>query len=417
MSRPTSSRNVWQIAFERRLLYLIALGGVATGLGVLAVSAPGFDGTDVLSLLALAIGIGAATNIMLDRTDPVPVLVLIVILVGTTAPFVDLALAMALSGVVIGVVATGSLLIERTQGVVALIGLGLVAVAFRPALDTLGYLSVEAAPMPASAPWIVSLVALMTTALGFRALRDQLVRKDAHQARINDLVENTAYQIKTPLTAAMGFAYLLRAELGDQVGAGYADGVIRRGWEVSLGLDDLMIVSRSETSDLEILERPVDVSSALESCLDNVIGARVKLMEIDATGSVLGDPVRVKQVLRHLVSNAVLHGGGEMWIRGRAQGRVYELRIHDNGTPLDEHQREEIFEPFHRLPTIDPKAGRGVGLTVSRILSAAMGGDLRIESAPDGNTAVLLLRTAPEPISGRQTDVVPAPSLTSIDGV
>lgn len=400
------------MAFERQLLHLIAIGGIVIGLGVLAVSAPGFDGTDILSILSLAIGLGATANILLDRTDPVPVLGLIVVLVGVTAPFVDLVLSMALSGVVVGVVATGSLLIGRPQGVIALIALGVIAVAIRPAIDTLGFLTVVSAPIPASASWIVSLVAVMTTALGFRALREQLVREDEHRARINELVENTAYQIKTPLTATMGFAYLLRGEVGDGDGAAYADGMIRRGWEVSLGLDDLMIVSRSDAGDLAVLERTVEVAPALDSCLDSVIGARVKAIEVDVAGFVLGDPVRVKQVMRHLVSNAVLHGGSEISIRGAAQGRTYELRIHDNGTPLDSDQRRRAFEPFSRLPSSDLKAGRGVGLTVSRILATAMGGDLHLESSKTGNTAVLTLRSAPGTATARQTDILTAPSLT-----
>ena len=408
MSHPNPPKHIWQVEFERQLLGLIAIGGVVIGLGIILLSPTGAEGTDFRAIVALAIGIGAATNLLLNRTDPVPVLVLIVLLVGGAAPFVDLPMAMALGAVLVGVVATGAIVIERTEGAVALIGLGLAALVLRPTLELLGHL--PAGTEPATAPWLVALVALLLTGVGFRSLRDQLVRKDIHQSRINELVENSAYQIKTPLTAAIGYAYLLRAEVGEGLASDYADGVIRRGWEVSLGLDDLMIVSRADTDDLDVLEQPVDVAGAVEECLDHLIGARAKTTHLDVKGSVLGDPVRVRHVVRHLVNNAVLHGGAEISIIGTAKGRMYELRIHDTGEPLDAGQQALIFEPFQRLEGSEMKAGRGVGLTVSRILAVAMGGDLRFESGPAGNTVVLTLRTAPGP---RVVDTVTVPGLAS----
>lgn len=401
MSRPLPSHSVWQVAYERRLLSLIAVGGVAVGLGVLAIGPPGFTGTGTLSLLALAIGVGAAASLLLGHTDPIPVLVLIVLLVGAIIPFVDMALAMALTGVVVGVVATGAVMIRRTQAVVALIALSLVAVALRPFLDMLGYLSAVPSSTP-TVPWLVAMVAVLMTALGFRALRDQIVLKDAHQARVNELVSATASHIRNPLTAAMGFAYLLRSEVVDEQAAAYADGVIRRGWDANLGLDDLMIASRSDTGNLELLERPVDMATAVDRCLDQVWGARVKLREVSVTGSVLADPTRVRHILRHVVSNAVLHGGSEFSIEGCALGNRYEVRVKDNGAPLRDEERERVFEPFYRRPESESRAGRGVGLAVSRVLAGAMGGSLRLESGPDGNTAVLTLRAA------RLSDISPA---------
>lgn len=393
MSRPLPSHSIWQVAYEKRLLGLIAVGGVAIGLGVLAISPPGLTGTGVLSLLALAIGVGAAASLLLGHTDPVPVLVLIVVLVGAIIPFVDLALAMALTGVLVGVVATGAVMVATTQAVVALIALSIVAVALRPLLDTLGYLTAVPSTTP-MVPWLVALVAVLMTALGFRALRDQIVLKDAHQALINELVTATASQIRNPLTAALGFAYLLRSELTDEQAAAYADGVIRRGWDANLGLDDLMIVSRSDTGDIELLERKVDLAPVVDRCLERVWGAQVKLTNLSVTGSVLADPIRIRHIVRHLVSNAVLHGGSEFSIEGRTVGNKYELRVHDNGEPLNNDERERIFEPFYRRPESEPRAGRGVGLAVSRVLAGAMGGSLRFESGPDGNTAVLTLLTA-----------------------
>jgi signal transduction histidine kinase len=156
-----------------------------------------------------------------------------------------------------------------------------------------------------------------------------------------------------------------------------------------------MIVSRDDPAALDILAKPIEMEPALQSVVDAVTGARVKLVHTDVRGSVLGDPQRTKQVLRHLVSNATLHGGGEISITGRPMGRIYELRVHDDGDQLGDEDLEKVFEAFYRLPSSETKAGRGVGLTVSKILAVAMGGDLRLESASHGNTAVLTLRALP----------------------
>lgn len=386
----------WRAGFERTMLHVIALGGLASGLGGLVVGPAGVDGTDVLSLLALVIGVGALAGLLVNRTDPVPILVVIVVLVGSVSPFVDGATAMALSAVVVGVTATGVLLIERSQGAVALIGLGLIAVAVGPVLDAVGLVAPVPLGFTAGMPWVVAIVAVLATALGFRALRDQLIREEEHQRRVLELAENTACQIKGPLASALGYAYLLRAALPSGEAAEYADRLIKRGWEVSLGVDDLTFVSLTNVTDLDLNSKPVELESAVNSCLDEVIGARVKLIKHQVSGTVLGDPIRVRQVIRHLISNAVLHGGPEVSVASVRQVHNCELRVHDNGAPLDQGAIDRMFQPFVKLRADDVRGGRGVGLAVSKTLAAAMGGTLRFESSPGGNTAVLTLRAGPD---------------------
>jgi signal transduction histidine kinase len=286
------------------VLGLIAIGGVVIGLGIILLSPTGPRAPTSAPSSPWPSASGRPPTCYSIGTDPVPVLVLIVLLVEA-APFVALPMARGMGAVLVDVVATGAIVIERTEGAVALIGLGLAALVLRPTLELLGRL--PAGTEPATAPWLVALVALLLTGAGFRSLRDQLVRKDTHQSRINELVENSAYQIKTPLTRPWD----TRTSCAQRsVKASPATIQIRRGWEVSLGLDDLMIVSRADTDDLDVLEQPVDMAGAVEECLDHLIGSRAKTTHVDVRGSVLGDPVRVRHVVRHLVNNAVLHGGG-----------------------------------------------------------------------------------------------------------
>lgn len=259
-------------------------------------------------------------------------------------------------------------------------------------------------------PWLVALVALILTALAFRALRDQIVSKEVHQEAMNELVSNLVHHIRTPLTAAIGFSYLLQAELREGEARGYADGVIRRGWEIAQGIDDLVVMTRSDARSLEVLKRPVDLAIVVNRILDQVPGARVKLRYMSVDAGAIADPQRVTHIVRHLVRNAVLHGGPELTIHSRTTDRMVELHIHDDGDPLSEEDSGLVFEPFVSLGVSPDQLGRGVGLTVSPMLARAMGGDVVFRSDHEGSTEVLSLPGDPRKAAPGRTRARLSPS-------
>ena len=390
---PTDS--IWRFAYERTLIFVTSLGGFLMGLGLLAVSPAGFDGIDIVAWGALGVGIAAASGLILNKTTPVPFLILLAVLVGAASVFVDSTTAMALAGILVSVLATGSLLINRRRGLLFFAVLTVMAVVIRPALAALDALPAMQAEVPSAAAWLVVGTTLIMTAIGFRALRDQLMRRDEHNADLTDLISSLARHIRTPLTATIGFAYLLRSELGDDPAGDYADGVIRRGWEVSQGLDDLIVAAQSDATSLEMVKRGINLRVAVNETLDRVHGSRVKLRVMDVSGRVIGDPQRVQHILRHLITNAVIHGGSRLTIHSRIVGRKIEVHISDDGRPLSAQERALVFQPFYRNPSSEHLLGRGIGLTVCRILARAMSGDVRFDSDHTGNTAVLSLPIDP----------------------
>ena len=385
----------WQQIYERALINLTAIGGISIGFGVLLLSPPGLDGTDLVAWLALGTGIAAVAALILEWTKPLPFLIAVVFEVGLAAPFVDLALALALSMILVGILATGAVLLEGRLAFWSLFALVAAALGVRPLLDVLGVRRVEAEFIPVTMTWGVAVIALVLTALGFRALRGQLIEKGAHEGRMRLLISSLAHHIRTPLTPVIGYAYLLEAELKEEPAREYAHRIVSRAWDISNSVDDLVIAARASADDFEVLRRPVELSPLVDSAVEEVPGALERVRYKAVGAKVIGDPTRVGHILKHLITNAVHHGGPVIRIHDRLRGRWAELHITDNGPAFNEEERIQVFEPFYLRPGPEPRLGRGLGLTVSNILAQAMGGGLRIESDHTGNTAVLTLPADP----------------------
>jgi CheY-like chemotaxis protein len=116
----------------------------------------------------------------------------------------------------------------------------------------------------------------------------------------------------------------------------------------------------------------------------------------------VGDPVRLQQVLHNLIGNAVKfteQGAVEVTASltpGAAAGRArLELSVRDTGRGMTAAELEVAFSPFTQLKPTDAYSGSGLGLTICRALVEQMGGDLTVQSAPaQGTTFTLSLELA-----------------------
>lgn len=366
------------------------------GVAVLAVSPAGLDASDVIGWLALAIGTVSGCALILGQVEPVPFLFSITALVGAVAPIVDAPVAMALNVIVVSVLATGALLVRSLAGFWSLAALSLAAVAARPVLGLMGWESDLALSVPPSVAWIIATTAVIATALGFRSLRDQLVRRDIQQRDMNRLISSLAHHLRTPLTAVIGFGHLIAGEVGTETGHEYARRIVDHGWELSSSLDDLIIAARADANGLEMRRQPIDLRGLVEEVVSSQPGALEKLSACSVTGTAIGDPARARQILAHLVSNAVLHGGPVMSISTRTASGQVTVYVSDNGPPLEEAALERAFEPFHSESKVAQSLRRGIGLTVARILARAMGGEVELVSDHTGVTARFRLPADPQ---------------------
>lgn len=393
-----SVSNEWQQAYERVVVWCVAVGGLALGLTLLAISPAGLDAGDVVGSLAVGVGVLGSASLLLGHRRPLGHLIAVVVLVGAVSPVVDPALAIALDVLVVAVLATGAFLIRRVEGFWGFVALALVAISIHPVLSLMGWQNSMVLSVPPAVPWLVALTAVVTAAVGFRSMRDRIMLRDQYFEEVNHVVSSLAHRLRTPLTGMLGFGHLIAGEVLTDDGQDFARRIVENGWDLSATLDDLVIAARSHAGGLEMLRRPVSLGVLVNEVLDSVPGARGKLSYCSVKGTAIGDPSRVKQILRHLVTNAVDHGGPNVVIYSRTDDDGVVVSVVDDGPGLTEDDRKRAFDWYFRRSNSDNLLGVGIGLSVSRVLAEAMRGSLELTNDHSGTTATLRLPADPRTV-------------------
>lgn len=225
-----------------------------------------------------------------------------------------------------------------------------------------------------------------------RALNDA---KDALKAK-SDFLANMTHELRTPLTAIVGFSNLMKG--ADDLSPRHAHqmGIICDASENLLSVvNDVLDFSRLEAGAVELDAHPFDplvmarstVALLAEQAAAKGIGISVKAEGFD--GSLMGDGVRLRQVLTNLISNAVkftTSGEIEVLVRQSKVGDQRKLRIsvRDSGIGITAEQMGAIFGRFTQADaSVSRKyGGTGLGLAISRRIIEALGGEIDVESEP-----------------------------------
>jgi PAS domain S-box-containing protein len=244
----------------------------------------------------------------------------------------------------------------------------------------------------------------------------KLAKEEAE--RLNNLksafLANMSHEIRTPLGAMLGFADLLRdPNISPDEHSNYLNILVRNGEQLSIIINDILDLSKVEAGHLtlEFLEvDPKTIVTDVYALLE--IKAREKNLTLtyEADPStpvqVTTDPVRVRQVLVNLMSNAIkFTPHGSIYVRSygarNSQGRMLMgFEITDTGIGIATEHQEHIFEMFVQAEdsTTRKFGGTGLGLALSRKLARALGGDVRVaRSEPGaGSTFLFTLTDLPE---------------------
>jgi len=252
-----------------------------------------------------------------------------------------------------------------------------------------------------------------------RASGDEAARDQALLAATTaEFLANISHELRTPLTSILGFVEVLASGMDGRLTPSQATDVatIQASSRHLLELiDDLIDIASIEADRLQLLTEPVDVGSLVREAAESVrplAGQKGILLEIEAPTAIdaVADPGRLREIVVHLVSNAVKFtpSGGRVRVvvapaasddrRGVTPLGV-EIRVQDSGVGIAADDQARIFEKFVRIA--DPSMpGTGLGLTVARELARLHGGDLTVMSTV-GLGSVFIVSIPGVPAGGR----------------
>jgi signal transduction histidine kinase/CheY-like chemotaxis protein len=228
---------------------------------------------------------------------------------------------------------------------------------------------------------------------------------------------NMSHELRTPLNSIMILAQVLvenREKTMSENQIKNANIIHTSGKDLLKLINEILDLSRIEAGKIEINPVAIDVGVLASDTLEmyEALAHNKKLsysvaVEPDCPKSLISDPVRLAQILRNFVANAIkFTEAGLVSVKfKRAESALYalEVDVKDSGVGIPTDKQAVIFEPFRQLNNAlsRKEEGTGLGLAISKNLAAKLGGDILVSSEPGkGSTFTLLLPLQPPDENG-----------------
>ena len=227
-----------------------------------------------------------------------------------------------------------------------------------------------------------SLLSAAATMIGAYWERDGARDALLEMVRSKDLfLASVSHELRAPIATVVGTSEILRDEsldLSDEERSGLLDMVVSEGTDLVNIVSDLLAAAKADSGTLTVSRVSVSLRAQAAQVLEGIhreVDTPIEISGEPVQG--IGDPGRVRQIVRNLVTNAQRYGGDTIRVvLSRGADRAV-LRVCDNGPGVPEDDRERIFEPYASAHSDNPHSGSiGLGLAVSRELARLMGGDL-----------------------------------------
>jgi len=227
----------------------------------------------------------------------------------------------------------------------------------------------------------------------------ELIRTNTALERLvrakDEFIASVSHELRTPLTAVVGFARKL-SDNPDQFEteevAAITKIIAEQSSDVAAIIDDLLVAARADIGRVRVLAERVDLRAEIQAASQALSARRDAIRLPHETAVARGDRLRVRQILRNLLVNAVRYGGSEVVVEIVSNDGTVTVKVVDDGPGIPLIDREHLFEPyFHGAGNIGQPASIGLGLTVSRQLARLMGGDLVYSQEDRGSLFELTL--------------------------
>lgn len=229
------------------------------------------------------------------------------------------------------------------------------------------------------------------------ALAEALQKAEAGSVAKSEFLANRSHEIRTPLNGVVGMAEVLSRTALDEAQRGIMEVILNSGRTLNILLSDILDLSKIEAGGLELSEEPLNLREAITAAVAVFRAvAEDKGLDFQLTFAdgfhdhVVGDALRVRQVIANLTSNAVkFTSAGAVKVLARTQvqanGRIdLTVCVEDTGEGFDATTGDRLFERFQQADgSVTRKVGgTGLGLPIARRLARLMGGDIACAALP-----------------------------------
>jgi two-component system OmpR family sensor kinase len=238
--------------------------------------------------------------------------------------------------------------------------------------------------------------AMQQTEQALERERDAVERLRAMDEVKNTFLQAVSHDLRTPLTAILGFALSLQKE--EELGltaedrrelAGRLAANARR---LNRLVTDLLDLDRLQRGVLEPALSPTDLGALAQSVLDGLDGMPRHRIQTDVDPVIVSiDPAKVERILENLMVNASKHTPPQatIWLRVKRHEEGALIVVEDDGPGVPEGLRTTIFEPFRQAPdgAADPSPGMGIGLSLVARFAELHGGRAWVDERPGGGAS------------------------------
>jgi len=242
-----------------------------------------------------------------------------------------------------------------------------------------------------------------------RATEIKLLEAKEEAERANraksEFLAKMSHELRTPLNAIIGFSQIIASELLGPVGtaryAGYGTDIERSGHHLLQIISEILDLAKIETGKFVLHEAEFDLVASLRDTIDlmrPLAEARGVAMRLSVPGPglrLIGDELRVKQIMLNLLSNATKFTGPGGTIEvtlARQPGEGASITVADTGVGIPASDIERVLKPFEQVGNVmvSSSGGTGLGLPLAHELMALHGGTLTLASDPGQGTRVTI---------------------------
>jgi signal transduction histidine kinase/CheY-like chemotaxis protein len=248
---------------------------------------------------------------------------------------------------------------------------------------------------------VATLLLVLANGMTGRAMSAQ--KRLTHAAQAAELAKSEflaimSHEIRTPMNGVIGMTSILADTDLSEMQRECVSTISSSGESLMIVINDVLDFSKIESGRMTLERRSFNIRECVEEALD-LFGAQIRIKGLEAVylvardvpSNLMGDPMRLRQILVNLIGNAIkFTDHGEITINVECKGeteKVHDLlfSVTDTGIGISKEGAEKLFKAFQQVDTSTTRryGGTGLGLVISQRLAEFMGGTIWVESEPD----------------------------------